>query len=57
MPGSFKQNEDYFFFGTDSPWREQKKYVDLIKNSDSLNQEQKEKLFYKNILKLIKIPG
>ena len=53
----FKQNEDYFFFGTDSPWWEQKKYVDLIKNSDSLSQEQKEKLFYKNILKLIKIPG
>ncbi|HPU35368.1 MAG TPA: amidohydrolase family protein [Bacillota bacterium] len=53
----FKQNEDYFFFGTDSPWREQKKYVDIIKNADFLSQELKEKLLYKNVLKLIKIPG
>ncbi|OPZ73830.1 MAG: Amidohydrolase [Firmicutes bacterium ADurb.Bin456] len=53
----FNRNEDRFFFGTDSPWREQKKYVSLIKDSEVLNQEQKDKLFFKNILKLVKIPG
>jgi len=51
----YRQNEDYFIFGTDSPWRDQKKYVDIIRNSDFLNEEQKDKIFYKNILKLIKI--
>jgi predicted TIM-barrel fold metal-dependent hydrolase len=51
----YRQNEDYFIFGTDSPWRDQKKYVDLIRNSSFLNQEQKDKIFYKNILKLIKL--
>jgi predicted TIM-barrel fold metal-dependent hydrolase len=50
----FRQNEDFFFFGTDSPWRDQKQYVDLIRNSETLTTEQKEKLFYKNIQKLIK---
>lgn len=53
----YRQNEDYFIFGTDSPWREQKSYVDLIKNSNFLSNEQKNKLFCKNILKLIKIPA
>lgn len=51
----YRKNEDNFIFGTDSPWRDQKKYVDLIRNSDIFSQEQKEKLFYKNILKLVKI--
>jgi hypothetical protein len=51
----YRQNEDYFIFGTDSPWRDQKKYVDLINNSGFFTAEQKDKLFYKNILKLIKI--
>jgi predicted TIM-barrel fold metal-dependent hydrolase len=51
----FRQNEDYFLFGSDSPWRDQKRYVELIRNSDTLTQEQKEKLFYKNIQKLIRI--
>lgn len=51
----YRQNEDYFIFGTDSPWREQKKYVDLIRGADFLSQEQKDKIFYKNVLKLIKI--
>ena len=53
----FRRTEDRFFFGTDSPWKEQKKYVDSIKNSVALSQQQKDKLFYKNILRLIKIPG
>jgi predicted TIM-barrel fold metal-dependent hydrolase len=51
----YRQNEDCFFFGTDSPWRDQKEYLDLIKNSDLFSREQKDKLLYKNILKLIKI--
>lgn len=51
----YRQNEDYFIFGTDSPWQDQKNFVDFLKNSDYFSQEQKDKLFYKNILKLIKI--
>jgi predicted TIM-barrel fold metal-dependent hydrolase len=51
----YRQNEDYFLFGTDSPWRDQKKYVDLIRDSETLTPEQKEKLLYKNAQKLIKI--
>lgn len=50
----YRDNDDYFIFGTDSPWKEQKKYVELIRAS-SITQEQKEKMFYKNILKLIKL--
>jgi len=41
--------------GSDSPWRDQKKYVDLIRNSDTLTPEQKEKLFFSNAQKLIKL--
>lgn len=51
----YRENEDSFVFGTDSPWQDQKRFVDFIKNSDLFSQEQKNKLFYKNILKLIKI--
>ena len=50
----FRQNEDYFLFGSDSPWRDQKKYVDMIRKSKDLTQLQKEKLFYKNIRKLVR---
>ncbi len=53
----YRQNEDYFIFGSDSPWREQKKYVELIRNSPNLTKEQKEKLFFRNTQKLIDIPG
>jgi len=53
----YKQNEDYFLFGTDSPWCDQKQYVQLILNSKTLTQEQRDKMFFKNILKLIKIPA
>jgi uncharacterized protein len=51
----FRSNEDYFIFGTDSPWRDQSQYVELIRNSTFLSEEQKSKLLYKNILKLIRI--
>lgn len=52
----YMQNDDYFVFGTDSPWRSQKKYVQTIQNSVTLSPEQREKLFFRNILKLVKIP-
>ena len=51
----YRQNEDYFLFGSDSPWREQKRYVEIIRNSTALTPEQKEKLFYKNAHKLIRV--
>ena len=53
----YRQNEDYFVFGTDSPWCDQKKYVELIRDSPTLSQEQKDKIFFGNLLKLIKIPS
>lgn len=53
----YRQNEDYFVFGTDSPWCDQKKYADIIRDSTLLSPEQKEKIFCKNIMKLVKIPG
>jgi len=51
----FRQNEDYFIFGSDSPWRDQRQYVDLVKNSDTLTHEQKEKLLYKNVQRLLNL--
>lgn len=51
----YRQNEDFFLFGTDSPWCDQKHYVQLIQNSVTLTQEQKDKMFFRNILKLIRI--
>ena len=51
----YRQNED--FFGTDSPWRDQKHYVELIRTSETLTADQKEKLFSGNIRKLIRIGG
>jgi len=51
----YRQNDDYFLFGTDTPWCDQKHYVQLIQNSETLTDEQKEKMFFRNVLKLIKI--
>jgi uncharacterized protein len=51
----YRQNENYFIFGSDSPWRDQKTYVEMIRNSDTFTREQKEKLLFRNIQKLIKI--
>jgi hypothetical protein len=51
----YRQNEDYFIFGSDSPWRDQKRYVELIRNSETLTQDQKEKLFFRNVQKLIRL--
>jgi predicted TIM-barrel fold metal-dependent hydrolase len=50
----YRLNEDYFLFGTDSPWCDQTQYVDLIRNSKVLTPEQKEKLFFRNVQKLIR---
>lgn len=52
----YRRNEDYFLFGTDTPWCDQERYVRLIKATDTLSPEQKEKMFSDNILKLIKLP-
>lgn len=52
----YRRNEDRFIFGTDSPWREQKRYVELVRDSDVLTEEQKQKLFYENMQRLINIP-
>lgn len=52
----YLKNEDFFLFGTDSPWQNQKDYVEMIRTSTFLSKEQKDKLFFKNIQKLIKIP-
>jgi uncharacterized protein len=51
----YRQKEDHFLFGSDSPWCEQKKYVELIRDSEVLTQGQKEKLFFRNVQKLIKL--
>jgi len=51
----FRQNEDRFLFGSDSPWRDQKKYVELIRDSDTLTGEQKEKLLFRNVQKLLNL--
>lgn len=51
----FRQNEDYFIFGSDSPWRSQKKYVESICGSSTLTEIQKEKLLFRNVQKII--PG
>jgi uncharacterized protein len=51
----FSQNEDYFIFGSDSPWRDQKQYVDFIQNSDTLTKVQKQKLFFKNVQRLLNL--
>ncbi len=52
----YRQTDDRFIFGTDSPWRDQKRYVDMVRNTRRLTRDQKEKLFYKNIRKIVRIP-
>lgn len=49
----YKEKENYFIFGTDSPWRSQKGDVALIKQSKFFTAEQKEKLFAKNAQKFL----
>ena len=47
---------DRIVFGTDSPWQDQKEDIQKL-NSTSLSLEQKEKVFYKNYMKLIESIG
>lgn len=44
---------DKILFGTDSPWKSQKSYVEYF-NNIKLDTEDKEKILYKNALKLLK---
>ena len=48
-----KHSPDRILFGTDSPWRDQKIYVDILKNESGLSNEDKEKIFYKNAVKIL----
>ena len=41
-------------FATDSPWADQKEFVDII-NSMDFTDEELEKIFYKNAAELMKI--
>jgi len=52
----FQKKEDFFLFGTDSPWKSQLEYKNLVSESDYFTVHQKEKLFHQNILKLITLP-
>ncbi len=44
-----KHDSNRFLFGTDSPWSDQKAHVEFIKNLTVINDDFKEKIFYKNI--------
>lgn len=48
-----KHSKDKILFGTDSPWNDQKNAVELIKKT-GIDEELKEKIFYKNYFNLIK---
>lgn len=49
----FHKNQDFFLFGTDSPWEDQKKDAQKVKNSDFFTPLQKELLLFKNAQKLL----
>ena len=49
-----KHGVEKILFGTDSPWSDQKEYVDKIKSFDFTEQE-KEKIFCKNAERLLKL--
>lgn len=51
-----REKGDFALFGTDSPWRDQKTDLEIFKSLSSLSQEQKEKILYKNALKLLGTP-
>lgn len=48
-----KHGEDKILFATDSPWRDIKKDVEIVKSLD-LKKEVEDKIFYKNALRLLK---
>lgn len=49
----FREREDFFLFGTDSPWKSQKEDLKIIEETDFFTAEQKEKLLSENALKLL----
>lgn len=49
-----KHGMDKILFASDSPWQEQKDYVNLL-NSFNLTEAEKEALFYKNACDLLKL--
>ena len=48
-----KHGFDRILFATDSPWSDQKQFIDLIKNY-GFSKENEDKIFYKNALKILK---
>jgi len=48
-----KHGEDKILFATDSPWRDIKRDIEIVKNL-GLKKEVEDKIFYKNALKLLK---
>ena len=48
-----KHGVDRVLFGTDSPWRDQKDYVDTFNGFSLLTAEEKQKILYKNAVKLL----
>lgn len=50
-----KHGVDRVLFGTDSPWRSQKSYVDLLKSESGLTDEEKQQILYKNAVKILNI--
>ena len=48
-----KHGEDKILFATDSPWRDIKRDIEIVKNF-GLKKEVEDKIFYKNALKLLK---
>ncbi|MBQ9789053.1 MAG: amidohydrolase family protein [Lentisphaeria bacterium] len=49
-----RHDPDYLLFGTDSPWCDQKRVIDLVNQFD-ISASDKEKIFYSNAAKLLKI--
>ena len=49
-----EHREDRLLFGTDTPWTEAAEEIEFIKNAP-ISEERKEKIFYKNALKLLKL--
>ena len=49
-----KHGSKRILFGTDSPWKDQRAYVELLKNS-KLSEDQKDDILYKNAVKILNI--
>ncbi len=49
-----KHDQNYLLFGSDSPWCNPKKVIDLVNNFD-ISDDDKEKIFYRNGANLLKL--